>query len=109
MAAGNIAETIASLTPEQQQSVMLFVEFLKRKDSTPSSRSSPFLGAVDEFVEQHPRVASPSGSVTSYPNIDEVVTVHVSQNHPFLDGNKRVAVTVTAAFLKVNGYKLAVA
>jgi prophage maintenance system killer protein len=47
--------------------------------------------------------------VTSYPNIDEVVTVHVSQNHPFLDGNKRVAVTVTAAFLKVNGYKLAVA
>jgi death-on-curing protein len=30
----------------------------------------------------------------------------LSQNHPFLDGNKRVAVTVTAAFLKVNGYLL---
>jgi death-on-curing protein len=30
----------------------------------------------------------------------------LSQNHPFLDGNKRVAVTVTAAFLKVNGYSL---
>ena len=30
----------------------------------------------------------------------------VSQNHPFIDGNKRVAVTVTAAFLKVNGYRL---
>jgi death on curing protein len=29
-----------------------------------------------------------------------------SQNHPFIDGNKRVAVTVTAAFLKVNGYRL---
>lgn len=28
----------------------------------------------------------------------------LSQNHPFIDGNKRVAVTVTAAFLKVNGY-----
>jgi death-on-curing protein len=28
----------------------------------------------------------------------------LSQNHPFVDGNKRVAVTVTAAFLKVNGY-----
>ena len=25
---------------------------------------------------------------------------------PFVDGNKRVAVTVTAAFLKVNGYRL---
>jgi len=30
----------------------------------------------------------------------------LSQNHPFADGNKRVAVTVTAAFLKVNGYLL---
>jgi death-on-curing protein len=29
----------------------------------------------------------------------------LSQNHPFIDGNKRV-VTVTAAFLKVNGYRL---
>jgi prophage maintenance system killer protein len=28
------------------------------------------------------------------------------ENHPFVDGNKRVAVTVTAAFLKVNGYEL---
>jgi death-on-curing protein len=30
----------------------------------------------------------------------------LSQNHPFVDGNKRVAVTVTAAFLKVNGFRL---
>ena len=30
----------------------------------------------------------------------------LSQNRPFVDGNKRVAVTVTAAFLKVNGYLL---
>jgi death on curing protein len=30
----------------------------------------------------------------------------LSQNHPFIDGNKRVAVTVTAAFLQVNGYRL---
>ena len=38
----------------------------------------------------------------------------LSQNHPFVDGNKRVghaametvAVTVTAAFLRVNGYRL---
>ena len=31
----------------------------------------------------------------------------LSQNHPFIDGNKRVAVTVTAAFLRANGYRLA--
>jgi death on curing protein len=30
----------------------------------------------------------------------------LSQNHPFLDGNKRVAVTVAAAFLRINGYRL---
>jgi len=30
----------------------------------------------------------------------------LSQNHPFIDGNKRAAVTVTAAFLKINGYLL---
>jgi death on curing protein len=30
----------------------------------------------------------------------------LSQNHPFVDGNKRVAITAMAAFLKVNGYVL---
>jgi death-on-curing protein len=30
----------------------------------------------------------------------------LSQNHPFVDGNKRVAVTVMAGFLKVNGWRL---
>src|SRR5258708_5819237 len=30
----------------------------------------------------------------------------LSQNHPFIDGNKRAAITVTAAFLNVNGYRL---
>lgn len=30
----------------------------------------------------------------------------LSQNHPFVDGNKRVGITVAAAFLKVNGYRL---
>jgi death on curing protein len=30
----------------------------------------------------------------------------LSQNHPFIDGNKRVAVTITAAFLRINGYRL---
>jgi death on curing protein len=27
----------------------------------------------------------------------------LSRNHPFVDGNKRVATIVTAAFLKING------
>ncbi len=30
----------------------------------------------------------------------------LSQNHVFIDGNKRIAVTLAAAFLRVNGYLL---
>lgn len=30
----------------------------------------------------------------------------LSQNHPFIDGNKRTAIAVSAAFLRVNGYRL---
>lgn len=51
MAAENLAEVIGSLTPEEQESVKEFVEFLKRK-----GKLSPFLNAVDEFVDQHPEL-----------------------------------------------------
>lgn len=30
----------------------------------------------------------------------------LSQNHPFVDGNKRVSITVTMAFLTVNGVRV---
>ena len=53
MAMENLAEVINSLTPEEQESVRLFVEFLRRRGSAPAS---PFLAAVDEFVEQHPEL-----------------------------------------------------
>jgi len=51
MAAENLADVIGSLTPEEQESVRQFVEFLKRKGAIPSS---PFLSAADEFINQHP-------------------------------------------------------
>jgi hypothetical protein len=53
MAVENLADAIRALTPAEQESVRLFVEFLKRKDPAPSS---PFLAAVDEFVAQHPEL-----------------------------------------------------
>lgn len=49
----NLAEVISSLTPEEQESVSQFVEFLKRKGS---SLSTPFLAAVDEFIDEHPEL-----------------------------------------------------
>jgi hypothetical protein len=53
MADENLADVISSLTPEEQESVKQFVEFLKRRESPPSS---PFLAAVDEFINQHPEL-----------------------------------------------------
>jgi hypothetical protein len=53
MAAENLADVIRSLTPKEQEAVREFVDFLKRKESDPSS---PFLGAVEEFIKQHPEL-----------------------------------------------------
>ena len=53
MAVENLADVISSLTPQEQESVKEFVEFLKRKGA---SQSSPFLTAVDEFIGQHPEL-----------------------------------------------------
>ncbi|MDQ2947354.1 MAG: hypothetical protein M3Y27_15715 [Acidobacteriota bacterium] len=53
MATENLADAIQCLTPEQQDSVRQFVEFLKRKES---SAASPFLTAVDEFIDTHPEL-----------------------------------------------------
>jgi hypothetical protein len=53
MAAENLARVIDSLTPEEQASVKQFIDFLRAKGSPPSS---PFLAAVDEFIDQHPEL-----------------------------------------------------
>ena len=53
MASENLVDVIRSLTPEEQESIKQFVEFLNRKGS---SSSSPFLAAVDEFIEEHPEL-----------------------------------------------------
>ena len=53
MAVENLADVINSLTPEEQEFVRQFIEFLKGRGSSPSS---PFPAAVDEFVDQHPEL-----------------------------------------------------
>jgi hypothetical protein len=53
MAIENLVDVIKSLTPEEQESVKQFVEFLRPKDSAPPS---PFLAAIDEFIDQHPEL-----------------------------------------------------
>ena len=44
-----------------------------------------------------------------HPTLHEMAaayTFHLASNHPFLDGNKRVALIATIAFLGLNGYRL---
>ena len=53
MAAENFTDVIGSLTPEEQESVKQFIDFLRRKGLSPPS---PFLAAVDEFIDQHPEL-----------------------------------------------------
>jgi len=50
MAAENLTDLINSLTPDEQRFVKQFVEFLRQKGS------SPFLSAVDEFIDEHPEL-----------------------------------------------------
>jgi hypothetical protein len=52
-AAENLVDVVGSLTPEEQESVKQFIDFLKRKGSSPPS---PFLAAVDESIDQHPEL-----------------------------------------------------
>ena len=49
MAAQTLTELIGTLTPQEEAAVREFIEFLKRQES-------PFLAAVDEFIDQHPEL-----------------------------------------------------
>ena len=52
MAAHDLSEAIKTLTPEEQESVRLFIAFLKKNQPG----SSPFLAAVNDFVDKHPEL-----------------------------------------------------
>lgn len=45
----------------------------------------------------------------SGPDLFILAAVHahaITRNHPFLDGNKRVALTLAGVFLRINGFRL---
>ena len=53
MAMQSLAEVVRSLTPQEQEAVLQFIEYLKRRDDSPGSQSA-FVHAADEFIAQHP-------------------------------------------------------
>jgi len=46
MATHNLVEAVQSLTPQEQEAVLQFIDYLK-------GQRSPFLQAADEFIAQH--------------------------------------------------------
>jgi hypothetical protein len=55
MAAENLADVVLSLTPQEQDAVRQFVDYLRQRRAAPSSESQ-FLQAAEEFMAQHPEL-----------------------------------------------------
>jgi hypothetical protein len=55
MAAESLTEVVLSLTPQEQDAVRQFIDYLKRRDAS-ARFQSPFLRAADEFIAEHPEL-----------------------------------------------------
>jgi hypothetical protein len=55
MATESLAEVVRALTPQEQDAVWQFINYLKRRDAALGAQS-PFLQAADEFIAQHPEL-----------------------------------------------------
>jgi len=53
MATQSLAEVVRWLTPQEQDAVLRFIEYLKRRNESAGSQSA-FVHAADEFIAQHP-------------------------------------------------------
>ena len=53
MATPSLAEVVQLLTPQEQEAVLRFIEYLKRRNESARSPSA-FVHAADEFIAQHP-------------------------------------------------------
>jgi ABC-type nitrate/sulfonate/bicarbonate transport system substrate-binding protein len=53
-----LAEAVESLSPEEQQAVLAFIEYLREGNpaNVPPEQPSPFAGAAEEFIRQHPEL-----------------------------------------------------
>jgi len=55
MAPESLAEVVRSLTPQEQDAVRRFIDYLKGRGADVHSQSL-FLEAADEFIAQHPEL-----------------------------------------------------
>jgi hypothetical protein len=52
-ASESLMDAVKSLSPEEQASVLEFIGYLKRQNA---ASGSPFLGAADRFIADHPEL-----------------------------------------------------
>ena len=87
-----------SLYPRIEEVVKVHTRLIDRFGGSPGLRDK---GALEAALAR-PRSRHYADTLEQAAALRE----SLSQNHPFVDGNKRVAVAVTAAFLRVTGYNL---
>ncbi len=89
------------LTPQE----VLFIH-ARLIDTTGGEHGIRDLGLLESAVA---RPQATFDGADLYPNLflkTAALMESLSQNHPFVDGNKRTAITATAMFLRLNGYIL---
>ena len=67
-------------------------------------------GMRDEGLLDSALARAPNLAVYGKPDVAELAAAYgsgISQNHPFVDGNKRAAFLSVGLFLALNGYRLA--
>jgi death-on-curing protein len=67
-------------------------------------------GMRDEGLLDSALARAPNLAVYDKPDVAELAAAYgsgISQNHPFVDGNKRAAFLSVGLFLALNGYRLA--
>ncbi len=80
--------------------LLLHAELIRRFGGTTGTRDQGLL----ESALARPR----SGYYQSLSEQAAALLQSLATNHPFLDGNKRVAFAATAIFLRMNGFRLVV-
>jgi hypothetical protein len=54
MAVEGLVEIVRSLTPQEQEAVRHFIDYLREREAV--RPQSPFLQAAEEFVAEHPEI-----------------------------------------------------
>ena len=55
MATESLADVVRWLTPQEQDAVRQFINYLKERDAALRPQS-PFLQAADDFIAEHPEI-----------------------------------------------------